>query len=134
MQLCGDISVQGRTFQEKNVYTGHKWFFIPSYAQTVIEMPQQGLLFLMMCLLRDRLTNKVKDRHLFWMLGEGEDRFFVFLSPFIISHKYFGFLYCGATNLPTHHLSFIKPEGQVCDKSEVLYNFHFLKNKFISDE
>ena len=36
--------------------------------------------------------------------------------------------------LETHHLSFIKPEGQVCDKSEVLYNFQFLKNKIIWDE
>ena len=33
------------------------------------KLPQQGLLFLMMCLLRDRLTNKVKDRHLFLDVG-----------------------------------------------------------------
>ena len=94
------------------------------------KLPQQGLLFLMMCLLRDRLTHKVKDRHLFLMLGEGEDRFFVFLFPSSDINISL-FLYCGATNLPSHHLSFIKTEGQVCDKSEVLYNFHFLINKII---
>ena len=46
MQLCGDISVQGRTFQEKNVYTRHKWFFIPSYAQSVIEIAPAGTVVL----------------------------------------------------------------------------------------